>query len=207
MEHTLKKMNALFLFGITTLCLFSCHVKPRQTLPYYGSRHYDSITNDTVYHHVTNFKLTDQFGQTVTQDTFKNKIFAANFFFAACPSVCRIMNKELERVEKQFASNPEVKFISYSVTPEQDSVPVLAAYAKSHDAVPFQWYFLTGDKDEIVKQAHVSYNLVFGNYLVHSQNITLVDKKGHIRGVYCGTLTTEMDRLIKDIQILLADDQ
>jgi protein SCO1/2 len=206
MERTGKWGKLLFTLGITSLGFVNCRFKSKQTLPIYGSRALDSVTHDTIYHHVTNFKLTDQMGHTVTLDTFKNKIYAANFFFAACPGICKKMNSEMERVEQVFAGNPMVKFISYSVTPEQDSVPVLAAYAKMHDAVPYQWYFLTGDKKEIINQARFSYNLEFGNYLVHSQNITLIDKEGYIRGVYCGILPVEMDRLIKDIKVLLKED-
>jgi protein SCO1/2 len=206
MEGNKKWINALttfFALSIILLCVIHLRSKRQKVLPIYGSRSVNPVTHDTLYHQVLNFKLTDQMSQTVTLDTFRNKIFTANFFFASCPGLCKKMNSEMERVEKRFAGNSTVKFISYTVTPEQDSVQVLAAYAKIHNAVPYQWYFLTGDKKEILNQARFSYNLECDNYLVHSQNITLVDKKGHIRGVYCGTLPPEMDRLIKDIELLL----
>lgn len=206
-KYSRRSLSTVFMLCAISMWLADCRVKPKNTLPIYGSRKFDSVTHDTIYHHVLDFKLTDQMGQTVTLDTFKNKIYAANFFFATCPGICKKMNAELQRVEKVFAGNKDVKFISYTVTPEQDSVPVLAAYAKMQDAVPYQWYFLTGDKNVINAQARLSYNLEFHNYLVHSQNITLVDRKSHIRGVYCGTLAPEMDRLIKDIKLLLAQDE
>jgi protein SCO1 len=184
----------------------SYKLRHNKFLPIYGSRSIDTLTHDTIYHQVLNFRLTDQMGQIVTLDTFHNKIYAANFFFASCPGICKIMNNELEIVAKHFAGNPNVKFISYTVTPDQDSVPVLAEYAKLHDAVPYQWYFVTGDKKEIINQARFSYDLITDKYLVHSQNITLIDRDGHIRGVYGGTISEEINRLINDIEVLLKED-
>ncbi|HTB06941.1 MAG TPA: SCO family protein [Bacteroidia bacterium] len=176
-------------------------------LPILGVNKYDPATKDTNYHTVADFKLTDQFAQIVTADTFKNKIYVANFFFATCPGICKQMNSELERVEKVFAGNSKVKFISHTVTPDQDSVPVLAQYALLHDAIPYQWYFLTGNKKQIIDLAIHSYLLETDGYLVHSQNLTLVDTHRRLRGVYSGTVPADVDRLIKDINVLLKEEK
>jgi len=189
--------------------------KPLRVLPYVGNNRVDSslvdgkYKIDTVYHKVLDFKLTDQLGQTVTLDTFKNKIFVANFFFAQCPGICKRMNSLLETATFKFKGNPYVKFVSYTVDPVRDSVPVLLEYAKMHDAVPHQWYFLTGDKSEIYNLARKSYYAAVddsagGNY-VHTQNMALVDMQGHIRGVYSGTDSAEINKMIIDINLLLQE--
>ncbi len=203
-----KRVGRIVLYLAISVWFVNCNVKPKEKLmlPIYGERSLDPATHDSVDHHVLDFKMTDQFGQTVTLDTFKNKIYCANFFFVTCPGICKKMNSELERVSKNFVGNSNVKFISYTVNPEQDSVPVLATYAKDHQAVPYQWYFVTGDKNEIIKQARFSYDLQTDKNLVHSQNITLIDKKGRIRGVYGGIISEDMDRLIKDINLLLKEE-
>jgi len=65
--------------------------KPIRLLPFIGVNTVDSslvdgkYKVDTIYHKVLDFKLTDQLGQTVTLDTFKNKVFVANFFFCHLP--------------------------------------------------------------------------------------------------------------------------
>jgi protein SCO1/2 len=207
MKSAGKRLRTLLICMSVSIWFVNCNVKPKEhlLLPIYGDRYLDRITHDSVDHHVIAFKMTDQLGQTVTLDTFKNKIYCANFFFVTCPGICKKMNNELERVQKKFAGNTNVKFLSYTVNPEQDSVPALAAYAKEHEAVPYQWYFVTGDKNEIIKQARFSYNLQTDKNLVHSQNVTLIDKKGRIRGVYGGTISEDMDRLIKDIDLLLKE--
>lgn len=189
---------------------------PLRTLPYIGNWTLDSAKTDgkykvdTVYHKVLDFKLTDQFGQTVTLDTFKNKVFVANFFFAQCPGICKRMNSLLETATMKFKGNPQVKFLSYTVDPRRDSVPVLLDYAKMHDAVPYQWYFLTGDKEAIYNLAGKSYYAAVedsaGSSFIHTQNMALVDKHGHIRGIYSGTDSTEVNKMVIDINLLLQEE-
>jgi protein SCO1/2 len=196
--------------------LRSTNKKPLRNLPYLGTSTLDSTkvdgtyNVDTIYHKVLDFKLKDQFGQTVTLDTFKNKVFVANFFFAQCPGICKIMNSNLETASKKFAGNRYVKFISYTVDPLRDSVPVLLEYAKLHDAVPYQWYFLTGDKNEIYNLARKSYYAAVddssGINFVHTQNMALVDMQGHIRGIYSGTDTAEVNKMVVDINLLLQEE-
>jgi protein SCO1/2 len=190
--------------------------QPLRILPYIGVSKIDSslvngkYKTDTIYHKVLDFKLTDQFGQTVTLDTFKNKVFIASFFFAQCPGICKRMNSLLETATFKFKGNPYVKFVSYTVDPSRDSVPVLLDYAKLHDAVPYQWYFLTGDKAEIYNLAIKSYYAAVddsaGNNFVHTQNMALVDMQGHIRGIYSGTDSTEINKMIIDINLLLQEE-
>jgi protein SCO1/2 len=194
---------------VVSVALFACtHTQKKvRLLPYYGIRHYSDTLKDTVYHQVLPFSMTDQFNQTVTLDSFRNKIFVANFFFVTCPGICRIMNNELELVAKNFAGDGNVKFVSYTVNPEQDTVEALAGYAKLHDAVPYQWYFLRGDRKATAMLAKASYNLETDGYLVHSQNLTLIDKEGHIRGVYSGTVPSEVTRLTADIKKLEEEEK
>lgn len=190
--------------------------KPLRLLPYIGAVKVDSsLVNgkykiDSVYHKVLDFKLTDQFGQTVTLDTFKNKVFVANFFFAQCPGICKRMNSLLEGATKKFAGNSHVKFVSYTVDPARDSVPALLQYAKLHDAVPYQWYFLTGDKNEIYRLARKSYYAAADdsgqNNFVHTQYMALVDYDGHIRGVYNGIDSTDVRKMVVDINLLLQEE-
>lgn len=184
--------------------------KPIRLLPIYGSKQYDAAKKDTVYHTILDFKLTDQLGQTVTRDTFRHKIFVANFFYATCPGICKKMNYELERATKKFSTSPSVKFVSYTVDPRRDSVPVLAEYAKMHDAVPYHWYFLTGDKQEIYNLALKSYFAAVddsaGNNFIHTQNMALIDTAGYIRGFYSGTDSADVDRMVVDINLLLKEE-
>ncbi|NNM95585.1 MAG: SCO family protein [Bacteroidia bacterium] len=185
--------------------------KPIRRLDYYGPREYNSQTHDTDYHRVSDFRLIDQFGQTITLDSFRNKIFVANFFYATCPGICKKMNYELEQAIKGFAGNSRVKFISYTVDPEHDSAAVLLQYAQLHQAAPYQWYFLTGDKKQIYDLARKSYFVAaedsgHGNF-VHTDNMVLVDAKHHLRGYYHGTDSAEVSKMVGDIHLLLQEEK
>lgn len=202
----MKSVRFLLLFAIVVF-FTECKKKEARYLPILGISKYDSLKKDTVYHTIAYFKLTDQLGQVVTPDTFKNKVYVADFFFATCPGICKEMNSQLERVEKAFPGNKKVKFVSYTVTPDMDSVPVLLQYAKLHDAVPYQWYFLTGDKKQIIDLAIHSYLTESDGLLVHSPNLILVDMEGRIRGVYSGVIITDVGKLINDINLLLKEEK
>ncbi len=89
-------------------------------------------------------------------------------------------------------------------------MPVLLSYAQMHNAIPYQWYFLTGDKKEIYNLASKSYYAAVedsaGSNFVHTQNMALVDMNGHIRGIYSGTDSTEVGKMVIDINLLLQEE-
>ncbi len=184
--------------------------KPVNTLPFYGPKQYNATTKDTDYHTILNFSLTDQMGQPVTLDSFRNALFVANFFYATCPGICKKMNAQLEDAAKKFAKDPRIKFVSYTVDPMRDSVPILAQYASRHDAVPYHWYFLTGNRDSIYHLAWKSYFAAVdtgdGKNFVHTENMVLVDMNRHIRGIYHGTDSADVARMVGDIKVLLKEN-
>ena len=159
-------------------------------------------------HHIADFKLVDQMGDTVTNEDFKDVIYVADFFFTSCPSICPKMTANMSELAEVYKNDVDIKFLSHSVTPVKDSVPVLAAYANKHGADPEQWKLTTGSKKHIYELARRSYFAVTTEGdggekdFIHTENFILVDKQRRIRGFYDGTSKTEMDRLKEDIEIL-----
>jgi protein SCO1/2 len=165
---------------------------------------------DSLHRHlVTDFSLTDQSGKTITRKDFENSITAVDFFFTSCRGICPVMNSQMKRVYEKFKGNSEVQIISHTVNPENDSVPVLAEYAKRYNADANQWHFVTGDKAQLYNLARQSYMIsdTKGNGgkedFVHSQNFALVDKEGHIRGIYNGVDSSEVNRMMVEMDVLL----
>jgi protein SCO1/2 len=169
--------------------------------------HKDSLGRFVVY----DFSLTDQTGKTVTRKDFENSICVVDFFFTSCQGICPRMNNQMQRVYESFKGNRNVQFISHTVNPENDSVPVLAKYAADRHVDNSQWHFVTGEKTELYMLARKSYLIsdTKGDGgkedFVHSQNFALVDKTGHIRGLYDGLDSTEVNRLIVDMNVLLGE--
>ncbi|MBK6523117.1 MAG: SCO family protein [Sphingobacteriaceae bacterium] len=75
-------------------------------LPIIGEKHLSNT--DTIYHSVGNFTLTNQFGEAVSEQTVKNKIYVADFFFATCQSICPQMSKNMVAVQKAFEKKTKI---------------------------------------------------------------------------------------------------
>ena len=186
-----------------------------QPLPFLGKWTHVTIhkdgndVQDSIPHRVQNFSFVDQTGKQITNDDFNEKIYVADFFFTTCPSICPKMTKQMQRVVETYKNEPRVSFLSHTVFPEHDSVNVLATYAKNHDADANRWHFVTGNKKEIYDMVRTGYLLSAdsgdggkGDF-VHTQLFALVDFNRHLRGVYAGTDSSDVNKLIADIRQLL----
>jgi protein SCO1/2 len=150
----------------------------------------------------------------VNNKTVEGKIYVANFFFTGCGSICPGMTKNLKRIADTFKLQPGVLFISHSVTPEKDSVPVLKSFANRYQADASRWHFVTGKPADINTIARQSYFIEKlpglskdSTEFLHTENMVLVDRNGHIRGLYKGTLEYDANRLIEDIGLLLKEGE
>lgn len=201
----------LILFGV--FILFSCQNKTDQ-LPYLGN-HTEGVVNGKMqikkYFTIPDFKFRNQDSIVITNKTFEDKIYIADFIFLSCPTICPVMNHEMKRVYDVFKDNASVVFVSHTVDPENDQIPVLKSYAQNLDVDGNKWHFLHGTQQEILQIAEKGYFTQAyadvsapGGY-AHSAGFILVDKNRHIRGVYDGTNSKDVDRLIKDIVILLEE--
>jgi len=171
----------------------------------------ESLQHKEKYHTIGDFSLTNQNGETVTQDTYKDKIYVADFFFTTCPTICPIMTDHMYQIQKEIISDDDVMLLSHSVTPKIDSVAQLKKYAKEKGVIDRKWNLVTGDKKHIYDLARKSYLAVKtdGNGdeydMIHTENFMLIDKKRQIRGFYDGTNPEDIDRLLEDINTLKAE--
>ncbi len=162
-------------------------------------------------HTIADFELVNQLGDTITQELFAGKVYVADFFFATCPTICPIMSSHIAELQEYFKDRTEVMFLSHSVTPQIDSVPLLFEYGKSYGANPEVWQLTTGDKKHIYELARKSYFAVLDEGdggvqdFIHTENFILVDTKRRIRGFYDGTSERDMQRLKREIEVLLRE--
>jgi len=61
--------------------------------------------------------MTNQNGNRITERDYLGKIYVADFFFTTCPSICPKMTANMGQLQNEFLEDPQVKFLSYSVTP------------------------------------------------------------------------------------------
>ncbi|MEO8568782.1 MAG: SCO family protein, partial [Ginsengibacter sp.] len=80
-------------------------------------------TYDTLWHHVSNMRFINQFGDTVSFADLKGKIIVLDFFFTRCPTICPQLARAMKRLQNSFTNNDSiVQFVSITVDPLHDSV-------------------------------------------------------------------------------------
>lgn len=167
-----------------------------------------TIQHQLKYHKIADFSLTNQNGETITQQNYEDKIYVADFFFTTCQTICPIMTKNMERVQQAIINDNDIMLLSHSVTPKIDSVTQLKKYAIEKGVIDRKWNLVTGDKKQIYELARKSYLAVKtdGNGdqfdMIHTENFMLIDKKRQIRGFYDGTNPEDIDLLLQDIETL-----
>ena len=181
-------------------------------LPYFGEKTLADNGKDTLFHTIPSFSFVNQNGDIITDKNYDNKIYVADYFFTTCKSICPKMATELLRVQEKFAyTNGEVQLLSHTVNPENDSVPILKAYSEMVHANTKMWNFVTGNKKELYDIARNGYllNALEGeggpDDFIHSELFVLIDKEKHIRGIYDGTNIKEVNNLLDDIKVLIAE--
>jgi len=184
-------------------------------LPIFGEKQVAKTTHkvkgkdipDTIYHKLPDFELTDQNGNKVNLKTFDNKIFVINFFYAGCPSVCTLMNENMNALDSIYSKNKMTYFVSVTVDPKDDDIAGLKKYAANFKHLSPKRLFLTGDTATI-------YNLARKGLFVdaiqtgpkdfnYSDKLILIDGEKRIRGYYPGAQPAGIDLLNDEIKVLI----
>jgi protein SCO1 len=239
--HTVNKqaLYALLIALIVPLIIFLyVNSLPKAAIP--KPIFYDSVSseikngkrkNDTFWHHLPDFKLINQLGETVSWKEVtgsgkdaNGRIVVADFFYTHCPTICPVMTRNMKRLQNTVKKavdidgrNSElVQFVSFSIDPERDSVPALKRWADRFQIDPTNWWLLTGDKKTIYDLSLKHMNLAVQDPQVdssfpHTDIFVLIDKRGVIRVrrdshgnpiLYHGIDSTAMANLSEDIVLL-----
>ncbi len=213
---SINKSYSIFIIFLFCFIL-SCNKTKSNKLPVYNPSDFNpelvdvSLQNTSKNHTVSDFELINQNGKTITQDHYKDKIYVVDFFFTSCPTICPIMTNNMAELQNRFLENDNVMFLSLSVTPDIDSIPVLRKYATDKGVIDMKWNITTGNKKHIYELARKSYFAVVEQGdgglqdFIHTPNFILVDKEKRIRGIYDGTDNDEIIRIIDDIRTLMTD--
>jgi protein SCO1/2 len=172
------------------------------TLPYLGAEGRKPVPA---------FSLPDQEGKVVSTKSLAGKVYITDFFFATCPGICPKMQGELLKVYKQYAQDPNVVFLSFTIDPAHDTQPVLADYARrlGVNAPNSNWRFLhTPDRPTAYQLANnylaaAQTDLKAPGGIAHSGALALVDDQGYVRGTYDSLNPQQVDLLLRQLPVLL----
>jgi protein SCO1/2 len=214
-------MQQILIKGLIILTagfVFSCgnEVKQERVLPILGQRDVEyKVVNgeekaDTLYHTIPEFRYLNQDSVPIKSETMKGKIWISDFFFTHCPTICPPMTSQMKRLNNNLSDlSGEIQFMSFSIDPERDTPSRLREYIRAHEIAAFNWYFFTGNEQATHRLGIESFLVHAGTDdtqpggFAHGDIFTLVDREGHVRGIYHGTEQEDVDKLEKDTRKLL----
>jgi protein SCO1/2 len=164
---------------------------------------------DTLWHKIRPFRLTNQLGDTVGLEDLSGRIIIVDFFFTSCPSICPTLTRNMKKLQQAFVKTDSMlRFVSFTVDPERDSVARLKAYGDRYGINHDTWWMLTGPKKEIYDialhefKANIAQEEGVDTNFIHTDKFFLLDKDRVLRGWYSGLDSVHLDRLIKDVVLL-----
>jgi protein SCO1 len=206
----------LLLLGISVLSLgivlgtfFWLKLAPRPSLSGWGVKPPEGLSR---YGAVPEFSLIERSGKTVTLANLRGTIWVADFIYTACTDTCPLQTVEMGKLQAEWSDKSGLKLISFSVDPEKDTAEVLSRYADRYKADSQRWLFLTGAKEEITRLVQEGFKLSAvpivnaessEGVIMHSPRFVLVDRQAQIRGYYDSRDQQALERLKKDVAILL----
>ena len=157
---------------------------------------------------VAAFSLLNQSSGIVSADTLRGKVWIAAFFFTHCPTICPRITRRMRALQVAAAKKAAaLQFVSFSVDPENDTPPVLLAYARRFDADAANWSFVTGDLDVVKRTVVDGFKLALDGKpdpaaenggIIHGSHLVLVDRTLSIRGYYRTDDDEDMARILED---------
>lgn len=167
----------------------------------------------------TDIELINRDGSEVALSELRGKIYIAGYQYTDCPAGCLGLAAVMKSLEERFGDDPRFRLVSISVNPQGDTPEKMDAWVKARGVESPDWWFLTGDPEEITKYM-ISEFMFFGTEIntdpavvasqgefAHDQRLALVDGEANIRGYYDvlhlerGDL--EYERLVRDLQMVL----
>ena len=178
------------------------------------------------YGAVPAFTLTERSGKRVTREDLAGIVWVADFIYTECTESCPAQSARFARLQREFAAEARLRFVSITVDPEHDTPDVLRRYAGRHGATE-RWWFLTGDKQEIYCLAQKGFRLSVVDpaaaapscgeafrlaawashgstgLVMHSARFVVVDGRGRIRAYHLATDADSVATLPTNVRTLL----
>jgi len=139
------------------------------------------------------FELTERSGQPFRSRDMLGKVWVTSFFFTTCPGTCPRLNANIKRLNS-LEELHDVAWVSITVDPDTDTLPLLQEYADRFEADPQRWFFCRGDLNYI-KRIGQDILLVDLSWKGHKDYAVVVDKFGNVRGRYDATSLSQTKRL------------
>ncbi|MCX7929208.1 MAG: SCO family protein [Chlorobi bacterium] len=140
------------------------------------------------------FTATNYDGSRLESRALLGRPWIASFMFATCQGVCPVMNRHIASLQRELGDR--VRFVSFSVDPDNDSLPVLAQYAREYGARAGVWYIVRAPLDTVRVLSRDGFLLSDPKTPdLHSSRLVLVGSDGMIRGYFNSLDSSDVERL------------
>ncbi|HEX3628220.1 MAG TPA: SCO family protein [Verrucomicrobiae bacterium] len=156
------------------------------------------------------FSLTNSDGRVVTRRDFAGKILVVDFLFTSCSLTCPAVNGQMAQIQRMTTNDPDVKLVSLTVDPRDDTPQVLQKYSAGFGADTNRWLFLTGDKSvlyELIGQSFLAkdtndpFGYMPGDF-AHTERIAIVDARGKLQGFFDGLNQNTAGAVVTEVNTL-----
>ncbi|MBI2387798.1 MAG: SCO family protein [Elusimicrobia bacterium] len=138
----------------------------------------------------------------------RGRAWIADFIFTRCGGPCPMLTANMAGLQQKLPK--EIGLLSFTVDPDHDSPEVLTLYARKFAADPQRWFFLTGEKTELIRLVRDGFLLPIvenaaaspGERVTHSTKMVLIDAQGRLLGWYDGDEQASLDKLAEDAKKL-----
>ncbi len=157
---------------------------------------------------LVNFTLTDRTGRTVTRSDLAGKILVVDFLFTSCSLTCPAVNGQMAQIQQLTTNRADVKLVSLTVDPRDDTPAVLEKYGERFGADTNRWLFLTGEKTmlyDLIGKSFLTQDLndpfsyMPGNFS-HTERIAIVDWHGNLSGYFDGLNQNTATAVVNEIK-------
>jgi protein SCO1 len=158
---------------------------------------------------LSDFEFTDQDAQPFGAKQLKGRVWVANFIFTRCPTICPLQTEKMGQVQHRGRNLGDAfHIVSFDVDPEYDTPEKLKEYAGKHRVSPRLWSFVTAPYEQLQKTVVHDLKISMGKdenqNVFHGTHVVLVDPQMQIRGYYDVAADDGIDKLMRDISLLVA---
>jgi protein SCO1 len=153
------------------------------------------------------FRLTDQFGRSVSLSQFRGRPVILTFMQANCTGLCPLTTETLRRALAEVGPpSTRVAVLAVSADPEGDTRPAVLRFSRQHQLL-HRWHYLLGSREQLRPVWHRYYiyvappnapNKLKGG---HTSAVYLLDAQGRERVLMLGDPDTA--QLVGNLRILL----
>ena len=193
-----------------------------KTLPFFTVKTLDPVWNTAGRKiiRIPEYRFTNQYKRSVTEEKMDGRITVACFFYTHCPGYCPNIMRNMRRIQSALKNDPRFYMISHSVTPDLDHPARLMEYGTNLGVARRNWDLVTGDRRALYHLARETYNadtrvakpgspLARGlgkRDFIHSEHIYIIDSRRRVRGIYNGNYNTNVARVVRDVRLLMKSE-